>query len=410
MGHEVVGHDADPEQVAMLAAGDLPVQEPGLEVLLREGIAAGRLRFTSDLDDVAECRVLWVTHDTPVDSADRGLPDSVVAATIAFFPHLRPGSVVVVSAQLPVGSTRRLDTSFRQSRPEASVAFAYSPENLRLGTAIDSFMRPERIVVGVEDPDGRATIESLVAPLGSPIEWMSLEAAEMTKHALNAFLATSVVFANEIAAVCESVGADVVDVMRALRADPRIGQRAYLGVGTGYAGGTLGRDVTYLTDLATARAIEAPLLTSIAPSNRHQQQWVRRTIERLLGQLSGARIGIWGLTYKVGTDTLRRSAAIELCEWLLQQGAVPVAHDPAVRALPAELAPRLALQPDPLTAARGADALIVMTPWPEYRAVPIQSLVAEMKHPLIVDPGRLLADTAAIDPRVRYAAVGLSRA
>jgi UDPglucose 6-dehydrogenase len=316
---------------------------------------------------------------------------------------------VVISAQLPVGSTRRLDGAYRASRPDGAVAFTYSPENLRLGTAIDSFVKAERIVVGVEDPAGGATIESLLAPIGSPIEWMSLEAAEMTKHALNAFLATSVVFANEIAAVCEAVGADVADVMRALRADPRIGQRAYLGVGTGYAGGTLGRDVTYLTDLTAARSIEAPLLGSIAPSNRHQQQWVRRTIERLVGRLGGARIGVWGLTYKVGTDTLRRSAAIELCEWLLEQGAVPVAHDPAVRALPPDLARHLELQPDPITAARGADALVVMTPWPEYRAVPLEPLIAAMKRPIIVDPGRLLADTAAGDPRVRYAAVGLAR-
>jgi UDPglucose 6-dehydrogenase len=290
------------------------------------------------------------------------------------------------------------------------VAFAYSPENLRLGTAIDSFTKPERIVVGVEDPNGRAVITALLDPLGAPIEWMQIESAEMTKHALNVFLATSIVYANEIAAICESVGADVADVVRALRSDPRIGQRAYLGFGTGYAGGTLGRDVTFLADLISARKIEAPLLTSLGPSNRHQQQWVRRALCSQLGEMRGLRIGIWGLTYKPGTDTLRRSASIELCEWLADLGAIPAAHDPAVHALPPALAGRISLQPDALSAARGADALVVMTPWPEYRLVPPDAVVAELRRPVIVDPARFLTLLFATDPRVRYSAVGLARA
>jgi UDPglucose 6-dehydrogenase len=301
-------------------------------------------------------------------------------------------------------------SSFERFGSDHAVAFAYSPENLRLGTAIDSFTKPERIVVGVEDPGGQAVIAALLGPLGAPIVWMPIEAAEMTKHALNVFLATSIVFANEIAAICESVGADVADVVLALRGDPRIGQRSYLGFGTGYAGGTLGRDVTYLADLISARGIEAPLLTSIGPSNRHQQQWVRRELVSVLGELRGLRIGIWGLTYKPGTDTLRRSASVELCRWLADRGAIPCAHDPAVRTLPPDLSTRIALQPDALSAVRGADALVVMTPWPEYLSVPPDSVVAELRQPVVVDPGRFLAPVLGADPRIRYAAVGLAQA
>ena len=408
-GHDVVGHDQDPQRVELLAGGRSPIHEPGLDALLAEGLASGRLRFSSDVAAVArDSEVIWISYDTPVDDSDRADPDSVVKAATAFFPYLATGSVVLISSQLPVGSTRQMMKSFERLGADRIVAFAYSPENLRLGTAIDSFTKPERIVVGVEDPNGRAVIAALLSPLGAPIEWMSIEAAEMTKHALNVFLATSIVYANEIATVCESVGADVADVVRALRGDPRIGQRSYLGFGTGYAGGTLGRDVTYLADLIAARGIEAPLLNSIGPSNRNQQQWVRRMLVSQLGELRGLRIGIWGLTYKPGTDTLRRSASIELCEWLVEQGAIPAAHDPALRALPSDIAARIALQPDALSAVRGADALVVMTPWPEYRLVPPASVIAELRQPVVLDPGRFLASVFGSDPGVRYVAVGLA--
>jgi len=410
-GHDVVGHDTDTQRAELLASGRSPIQEPGLDALLAEGLASGRLRFSSDLATAAhESQVVWISHDTPVDDSDRADPDSVVKAATAFFPYLADGSVLLISSQLPVGSTRLLMSSFERLHPDRAVAFAYSPENLRLGTAIDSFTKPERIVAGVENPNGQAVISALLAPLGAPIEWMPIEAAEMTKHALNVFLASSIVFANEIATICESVGADVADVVRALRGDPRVGQRSYLGFGTGYAGGTLGRDVTYLADLISARGLDAPLLTSIGPSNFHQHQWVRRTLVSMLGELRGLRIGIWGLTYKPGTDTLRRSASIELCQWLADSGATPSVHDPAVRSLPADLSARIVLRRDALSAIRGADALVVMTPWPDYRSVPPDSVVAELRQPVVIDPGRFLAPVLGDDPRVRYAAVGLARA
>jgi UDPglucose 6-dehydrogenase len=394
--------------VELLAAGRSPIQEPGLDALLGDGLASGRLRFSSDLADAGgDAQVIWITHDTPVDDMDRADPDSVVKSAAAFFPHVGSGSVVLISSQLPVGSTRQLKNSFERLHPDRAVAFVYSPENLRLGTAIDSFMKPERIVVGIDGLDGRAVVTDLLGPLSANIEWMSIEAAEMTKHALNVFLATSVVFANEIASICESVGADVADVVRALRSDPRIGPRSYLGIGTGYAGGTLGRDVTYLTDLVSARDIEAPLVSSIGPSNRNQQQWVQRALASRLGNLAGLRIGIWGLTYKPGTDTLRRSASIELCKWLAGQGAFVAAHDPAVRTLPADLPAAISLEPDALSAIRGADALVLMTPWPEYLSIPPDAMLAALRRPVVIDPGRFLAPVLGSHRGVRYAAVGM---
>lgn len=406
-GHDVVGHDPDPQRVKLLTAGIPPIREPGLERLLKEGLVSGRLTFTSDESKAAPgSRVVWITYDTPVGPSDRGDSASVVRAASAFFPLMSPGSLMLVSSQVPVGTTRELAQSFRSRSADRTVRFAYSPENLQLGKAIDAFMRPKRIVVGMEETDDRATISTLLGPLGTHIEWTSIESAEMTKHALNAFLAASIVFANEVGALCEAVGADVADVVRAMRGDPRIGQEAYLGIGTGYAGGTLGRDVTYLTDLMVAHQIPAALIASIGPSNSHQQSWVPRMLASLLGELAGKRIAIWGLTYKPGTDTLRRSAAVELCEWLLGQGAIPAAHDAAVATLPDSLASSMSLLPEPLGAVRDADALVVMTPWPEYHSIQVDTLLAEMRQPIVVDPGRVLGDTVGVDSRFRYSTVG----
>ncbi|MDQ3691853.1 MAG: nucleotide sugar dehydrogenase [Chloroflexota bacterium] len=405
-GHEVVGHDPDLDRVQQLAAGIPPFQEPGLQRLLNEGIAGGRLIFTTDARSaVPNSRVLWVTHDTPVGAFDRADSASVITAVSALFEHVTDGTLVLLSSQLPAGTTALLANSFRSKLPDRTAHFAYSPENLRLGTSIDSFKLAERVVIGLKDAGARTEVEELLEPLGLPIRWMSVESAEMTKHALNSFLAASIVFANEVAAVCEAVGADIADVTRALHEDPRIGAHAYLTPGAGYAGGTLGRDVAYLGDLLVDRSIQAPLLSSIAPSNAHQQTWVQRALVSRLGELAGKRIAVWGLTYKPSTDTLRRSASMDLCEWLLARQAHPVAHDPAIRELPAAVESRIPLYSDPLDAARDADALVVMTSWPEFRSVDPAVLVERMRNPIIIDPQRHLESLAEQDS-VRYAAVG----
>jgi UDPglucose 6-dehydrogenase len=410
IGHDVTGHDADDRRVEALKAGNPPVQEPGLDALIRDGLASERLAFTTDAKQVvSQSDVLWVTHDTSLDDSDHADVDSVTAPVSEFFPHLASGSLVLVSSQLPVGTTRELQRSFHNMRSDGNVFFAYSPENLRLGTAIASFMQPARVVVGLDSAEARAIVTTLLKPLATRVEWMSIESAEMTKHALNAFLATSIVFANEIAAVCESVNADAADVVRALRGDPRIGPMAYLGVGTGFAGGTLGRDVSYLMDLISAHRVYAPLISGIGPSNLHQQKWVQRMLASLVGELGGMRIGVWGLTYKPATDTLRRSAALELCEWLLEQGAELQVHDPAIAASAEVPDLPFAVESDPLDAAQGADTLVVMTPWPEYTSVEADSLLSRMRHPIVIDPGRALAHAVGMDPRVTYTAVGMSR-
>jgi UDPglucose 6-dehydrogenase len=390
-GHRVTGLDRDAAAVEGLRAGRPPVAEPGLEDLVRRNAAAGRLDFSCDPAVAAAAEVLWVAHDTPVDEEDRADVEHVVREVEAAFPHLAAGAVVLVSSQLPVGAVARLERAFAAARPGVAVAFACSPENLRLGRAIEAFLAPDRVVVGVRDPSARERIAGLLAPLAARVEWMSVESAEMTKHALNAFLAVSVTFGNEVAALCERVGADAKEVERGLKTEARIGPRAYLAPGAAFAGGTLARDVAYLEALARQHGLGNPLLAAVRPSNELHKGWALRQVPAE----PGIAVGVWGLTYKPGTNTLRRSASVETCLALAARGARVRAWDPAVRALPLELASRIELASTPVDAARGAWALVVSTEWPELREVDAGAVIRAMAGRLVVDANRFLAGSFA---------------
>ncbi len=384
IGHDVVGLDDRKETIDGLKRGEPPLFEPGLAELLRPSMWSGKLQFTTDPQTALEgARVVWVTFDTPVDDKDRADVEFVMSRVESLLKDVADGTLVIVSSQLPVGSVRRLE------RLRPGVFFACSPENLRLGNAVDAFLKPERIVAGTRSEETRHVIEELLAPMKAPIEWMSVESAEMTKHALNAFLATSIAFINEIASVCETTGADAREVARGLKSDARIGPRAYLSPGGPFAGGTLARDIEFLRSQA-----DLPLISSVKKSNDRHKRWTLTKLVKVLGSLRGERIAVWGLTYKPGTDTLRRSAAVELCRWLLAEGAQVRAHDPAAKTLPADLDVMRCSSPQ--AAVEGASALVIATPWPEYRD-------AEIPHGMIViDPTGFLGARAGI----RYYSVG----
>jgi UDPglucose 6-dehydrogenase len=423
-GCEVIGVDPDPAVVAGLAEGRPPVFEPGLAELLARG--AGRLRFSSDPQALAQVTRAWVTFDTPVDEEDRADVEWVLARSAGLLAQLPEGALVIVSSQLPVGSVARLQAQCSAARGERGsrgegdmrgergLRFACIPENLRLGSALESFRAPERIVAGVRSEEDRRELAELLAPYSANIIWMGVESAEMLKHALNGFLATSIAFANEIASICELVGADAAEVSRGLKSDPRIGPRAYLNPGEAFAGGTLARDVGFLQSVADRNGLTSHVSAGVAVGNAAHRGWTRRKLLALLGAeegraarpLAGRAVAVWGLTYKPGTDTLRRSGAVELCRWLAHAGARVHAHDPAVHALPADLAGVLGLYPSPLEAAAGAQALVICTACPEFREVPVDELLLALAQPLIVDPAGWLADALAAREGVRYARVG----
>jgi UDPglucose 6-dehydrogenase len=406
-GHDVTGIDFDSPIVAKLSAGEAPLFEPGLDDLLKSGLASGRLRFSADAAAVAGADVVWIAYDTPVDEDDHGDVEYVTHRVSRLFPHLSQDALVVVSSQLPVGTTSGMASAFAASdRASRRVRFAYSPENLRLGKAIDSFTHPDRIVVGVREEDGRGRLAELLRSFSTQIEWMSVESAEMSKHALNAFLATSVTFINEIAALCERVGADATDVERALKSERRIGPLAYLSPGGAIAGGTLARDIVFLSALGRTHGVTTHLLSSVKASNDVHRHWAQQRLQASLKSIAGTTVGVWGLTYKPGTDTLRRSGAVELCQWLQAQGATVRAHDPAVKELPAGLSSWLHLSDTPLGAVEGASALIVATPWPEYRDETVANVGPRMKRRLVIDANRFLAKTFGSAPDVEYVSVG----
>jgi UDPglucose 6-dehydrogenase len=389
-GHRVTGLDDD---VTQLREGRAPLFEPGLDDLIRAGLDSGHLSFETNPDTaLKDAEVLWITFDTPVDEDDRADVDYVLARVQNVLPLLREGALVILSSQLPVGSARKLEANAPKN-----ITFACLPENLRLGKAIEVFTKPDRVVAGVRNDRDRERVAQLLAPFTDRIEWMSVESAEMTKHALNAFLATSVAFINEIATICEAVGADAKEVERALKSESRIGPRAYLSPGGAFAGGTLARDIGFLSALGD----NPPLISSVKTSNDVHRGWMRRKLQQLLGDLRGKTIAVWGLTYKAGTDTLRRSSSVELCRWLLENGAHVKAHDPAVKSLPDDLPIELCATPS--EAAHNADAIVVATEWPDYRALTPTDLG---DHATIVDANRFVRQNFEGAEGIRYATVG----
>ena len=406
VGHEVVGLDADQNTIDGLNQGKAPLFEPGLDELLQAGLAKGNLRFTIDnTEAAANAEVLWVTFDTPVDDDDRADVDFVINQIKRVLPVLADGAVVLVSSQMPVGSIRQLEAFVSANLANKQLSFASSPENLRLGKALDVFLKPDRIVVGVRTNDARRKLEQLLLPITDRIEWMSVESAEMTKHAINAFLATSVTFANEIAAICELVGADAKEVERGLKTEMRIGPKAYLSPGGPFAGGTLARDIEFLGIASQAKQLVTPLLSSVRPSNDEHKNWVRRKLLETFGNLKGVTVAIWGLTYKPGTDTLRRSLAVELCDWLIEQGATVHVHDPVVRQLPVRWANRVVSFDQALDAVAGAEVLVVGTEWPEFRQDAVGLLSTASANLVVIDANRHLQSALATSG-LKYVAVG----
>lgn len=402
-GHKVIGIDEDAGLVSALQhSTGVPVAEPGLEEMLRDGIRAGHLRFTTDRAAAATCDAVWIAHDTPVDENDAADVDFVLDRAASMLPYLRDGALLIVSSQMPVGSMARLEKLHSQHGGGKRVEFVYSPENLRLGKALEVFRNPDRVIVGVRPGAARDKIAAIWAPFTDRLIWMSVESAEMTKHALNAFLAASVAFINEIAAICEQTGADAMEVEQGLKSDARIGPGAYLHAGGAFSGGTLARDVEFLRAMAERNRVPAALIRSIKESNDLHKNWIARRLSEQLGGVRGRLIAVLGLTYKPGTDTLRRSAAVEVCRRLAGEGATIQAYDPAVRIVPADLPIRSA--GSAREALSGADAAVIATPWPEFATLPADDFLA-MRTRIVIDPMRHLERSLAQTP-ITYLSIG----
>ncbi len=407
-GHSVLAYDADEKLVTALQQGKSPVFEPGLDELLSQGQHNNSLRYSFNPQDISEAEIVWVTFDTPVNENDVADIAFVERQIDVISPYLKDHSLMLISSQLPAGTTRKLKQKIAAQFPEKKITCGYSPENLRLGNAIKIFTQPDRIVIGLENEDDQEKIKALLQMYSCNIVWMSIESAEMTKHALNAFFALSVTFANELAALCEKIGANARDVEKGLKTEERIGQKAYLRPGGAIAGGTLLRDIQYLNEMGRQKHQPTFLLSAILESNDYHKAWLHRSIVDVLTHLKNKTIAILGLTYKANTDTLRRSSAVETCQWLHQQGVKVHAYDPAINSLPDELENVIDLKLTARDAIQDSDALIIATEWPQFHDENLSDMIDTMKTPVVFDPNGFLMNKLGTDFRIQYCSVGKS--
>lgn len=407
LGHAVVGVDDDAARVAALQGGQAPLFEPGLDDLLAAGIRSGRLRFSTRLaDEAPRADVVIIAYDTPVTLLDEPDLTVVTEAVDRVMPLLKPSSLLLVHSQVPVGTCGRIRDLVSTRRLREGIEVAYIPENLRLGQAIERFLRPDMIVAGAQDP--RAF--SLIARMFSGVEthWVetSLVTAEMIKHAINAFLATAISFGNEVANLCQAIGADATQVAQALHLERRIGL-APVDPGMGFAGGTLARDVMTLRKLGQARSSPTELLDAVVEVNRAQNALPMRWLRTIFGDAEGLRVGVLGLTYKTGTSTLRRSSALEVVRSLTAQGVDVTAADPMADLGEVKDLPPMAFTRDPYAAAAGRDALLLLTPWPEFTDLDYERLRTLMRHPVVLDMPNAL-DRERLE-RLGFQYVGVGR-
>ena len=406
LGFVVRGLDFNKETISNLNNSKPPLFEPGLEELISKNISNNNLSFYTNPEiAMQDIDCLWITFDTPVDDkdiADVKLVEDNITSIMKYIPK---NTKVIISSQLPVGSTKKIEDKFEKLYPNKNVLFAYSPENLRLGNAIKVFTNPDRIVMGVRDKKDIDQFLPIISKITTKIEWMKTESAEMTKHAINSFLATSIVFANELANICESVGADAKEVERGLKTEERIGQKARLGPGAAFAGGTLARDINFLIAKGQESNKKTTLLHAIKESNDYHKGWIERKCLELYKNINGIKFGVLGLTYKPETDTLRRSLSIELCEWIHSQAGIVNAYDPHVKTLPTDLAKKINLKQNASEVLKESECIIIST---EHKS--LKQIYNENKelfsNKIVIDTNGFIAQDIPENKNFQYIRVG----
>jgi UDPglucose 6-dehydrogenase len=396
-GNDVICADVDQKKIDGLKQNVLPIYEPGLEEYVERNQGAGRLTFTTDVPvAIRDAEVIFIAVGTPPDEDGSADLKHVLAVADSIGKHAAREVVVVTKSTVPVGTAEKVAAAIR---PHAKVTFhmCSNPEFLKEGAAVDDFMKPDRVVVGVDSDFARERMGELYAPFvrtGKPIIFMDIPSAEMTKYAANAMLATRISFMNEIANLCERVGANVDLVRKGIGSDSRIGP-AFLFPGPGYGGSCFPKDVKALMRTSEEQGAPMGVLKAVEDANEKQKHRLSEKVRAVLGaDLTGKRIALWGLAFKANTDDMRESPALVLIEELLAAGATVVAHDPAaMHETERRIGNRIQYAKSSHEAVAGADALVVVTDWNEYRFPDFERLKRELKAPVVVD-GRNLYDPA----------------
>ncbi|MBM6575427.1 UDP-glucose/GDP-mannose dehydrogenase family protein [Microvirga sp. SRT01] len=410
-GHDVCCVDKDQGKIDLLLQGVMPIFEPGLEELVARNVAAGRLRFTTDLPEgVRDAEAVFIAVGTPSRRGDGHADLSYVYAAAEEIGRSLTGFTVIVDkSTVPVGTGDEVERIIREANPEADFAVTSNPEFLREGAAIDDFKRPDRIVIGSDDPRALAVLRQVYRPLylnKSPIVEMSRRAAELTKYAGNAFLATKITFINEIADLCEKVGADVQDVARGIGLDKRIGDK-FLHAGPGYGGSCFPKDTLAL--LKTADDFEAPqrIVETVAAVNDHRKRAMgRKVIAAMGGDVRGKTVAVLGLTFKPNTDDMRDSPAIAVIQTLQDAGATVRAYDPEGMEQAKQVLDTVVYCEGAYQTMEGADALAIVTEWDAFRALDLRRVKSLLTEPVIVDLRNVYPRDMVEEAGFTYYAVG----
>jgi len=410
-GWNVTCVDKDEARVQRLRKGQIPIYEPGLEDLVERNAKAGRLRFAASVADAAEAAdVVLLAVGTPIRRGD-GYADLsyIFDAVEEFAPHVRQGVVITTKSTVPVGTSREIERRLRTLRPDLDFAVCSNPEFLREGSAIRDFTHPDRVLVGVDSPRGRDAMEQLYKPLAlrkAPIVFTSRESAELAKYAANAFLAMKITFINEIADLCEMVGADVGEVANAIGADGRIGSK-FLHAGPGYGGSCFPKDVSAL--IRTAREARSPLtlVEQVEKVNLERKIAMGQRVEEAAGgSLRGKTIAVLGVTFKPNTDDMREAPSLVIIPMLQARGATVRAYDPQGQENGVELLPDVEWCSSAVEAAQGADVLVILTEWNEFRAIDLRALLEAMRGDALVDLRNLYQPSVAEAAGFAYCGVG----
>src|SRR6201994_1764958 len=389
-GHDVTCVDKDEKKIAALHGGEIPIYEPGLDELVATNVKAKRISFTTDLSKpVADADAVFIAVGTPSRRGDGHADLSYVyAAAKEIAQSLTGFTVVVTKSTVPVGTGDEVERIIRETNPSADVVVASNPEFLREGAAIRDFKFPDRIVVGTEDERGRKVLGDVYRPLSlnqAPLMFTKPLTAELIKYAANAFLATKITFINEMADLAEKVGADVQEVARGIGLDNRIGTK-FLHAGPGFGGSCFPKDTRALIKIAQDHDVQLRIVEAVLGVNENRKRAMARKVSQALGgSLRGKTIAVLGLTFKPDTDDMRDAPSIPLVTGLLDMGAKVKAYDPVGMEQAKGELPNIIYCEDPYLCARGADALVVVTEWAQYRALDLERLKNELAHPVVVD-------------------------
>ena len=411
-GHNVTCVEKNPERLAKLQAGEVPIYEPGLDELMARNVEAGRLSFTDNLaEGIRDTAAIFIAVGTPTRRGDGHADLSfVMMAAEEIAASLTDYAVVVTKSTVPVGTNRKVKETIAAANPQADFDVVSNPEFLREGAAIDDFMRPDRIVVGVENARAAKVMQAIYRPLylrDFPIMTTDLESAEMVKYAANAFLATKITFINEIAALCERTGADVKAVSKGMGSDGRIGSK-FLHAGPGYGGSCFPKDTQALARIGQDHAVPMQLTETVISVNEEVK---RRMVEKIFdlcgGTVNGKSVAVLGVTFKPNTDDMREAPSLTIVPALVGKGADVRVVDPQGQREGAELLPGVSWHEDAYVATQDADAVLILTEWNEFRALDLARLASVMRTPAMADLRNIYsAKEAGAAGFIAYTSVG----